>query len=86
MTAASEVALEDLRHGTILAARAAGASWADVASALGIATDEAQKVYTRVAWRRLDAAANLNLDVSDAEANDLAVRVISEERLGLPLP
>ena len=84
--AASEAALVSRRHEAVVSARAAGATWDDIAVALGVDLDTAIKIYSTVAWQRLDATADLNLAVSDEDANALAVRVINEERLGLPLP
>lgn len=84
--AASEASLVSRRHEAVVSARAAGATWDDIAVALGVDLDTAIKIYSTVAWQRLDATADLNLAVSDEDANALAVRVINEERLGLPLP
>ena len=78
--AVSKPPLGPLRRDQIAAARAAGASWDEVAAALGVSTQRVVEYYCADIWRRLEANAARNADISDDEAMEIAVAEVRAVR------
>ena len=78
----SEAHLDRIRRDQIAAALSEGASWDDVGDALGVSAREASEYYCADVWRRLEANAARNADISDEEAMGIAVTEVRAVRRG----
>lgn len=76
----SEAHLDRIRRDQIEAALAEGASWDEVGDALGVSGQEALEYYCADVWRRLEANAARNSDISDDEAMEIAVAEVRAVR------
>ena len=76
----SEAHLDRIRRDQIMAALAEGASWDEVGDALGVSRQEALEYYCADVWRRLEANAARNSDISDDEAMEIAVAEVRAVR------
>lgn len=65
--------LEAVRRAKVEAARDAGASWEQVGEALGVSRQSAWEYYSSTVRSKLAANVDGNVDLSEADAMDLAV-------------
>ena len=71
--AAGEAQLDRLRRDRVEAARAAGATWAEVGTALGISRQSAWEYYSAAVRSELAENVAANVGLSPDESNELAV-------------
>lgn len=83
--ASSEAHLDLIRRDQIQAALTEGASWDEIGDALGLSAQEASDYYCAEVWRRLEANAARNADLSDEEAMEIAVTEVRAVRRELHL-
>ena len=76
----SEAHLDRIRRDQIEVALSEGASWREVGDALGVSGQEALEYYCADVWRRLEANAARNADISDDEAMEIAVAEVRAVR------